>query len=404
MTWTFGTVRSCPPAETIANLRPIVSKVGITRAANVTWLDDVGLPTWMVVRPLARSLTVSQGKGLTDELALCSGLMESIELHHAESYRGDIITVPVGVASRDPSFANIAELTILPSADPRATTAVEWAPATDLLSGREAYVPWELFDLDFAKSVQHPQLFVSSSNGLASGNTRSEAILHGLCEVIERDQVALWLLRRRCAAICKPTLINLSSIDDPTLLEIIAKCSHAGLSVYVWYCTEDLSLPTFKCSVIDRYGSSPFLQQADGSGTHPHKSIALARAVTEALQSRLTHIAGSRDDLYWQRYCTTSAATALAARASYAGYDREDTVPFGDVPDGFEDVSIEALLTKVLQVLTGRGLRRVFCVNLADAELRIPVVFVTVPRLESNIARPHYTPNARALAFLKDLT
>jgi ribosomal protein S12 methylthiotransferase accessory factor len=403
MTWTFGTIRTCPPAETIANLKRIVAKVGISRVANVTWLDEVGLPTWMVVRPLARSLSVSQGKGLTDELALCSGLMESIELHHAETYRGDTKIVPLGVASKDANFANIAELTILPSAEPHSETPVEWAPATDLLSGREAYVPWELFDLDFAKPVQRPRLFVSSSNGLASGNTRSEAILHGLCEVIERDQVALWVLRRLYEARRRPTLIDPSSIDDPILREIIAKCSHAGLSVYVWYCTEDLKLPTFKCAVVAPHGSSLFLQPAGGSGTHPHKSIALARAVTEALQSRLTHIAGARDDLYWNRYRTTIPSTSLAAGADPACYDREETVSFRDIPDGFDDISVDALVVKVLQVLTKRGLKQAFYVDLSDANLRIPVVFITVPCLEGNIVHSHYIPNARALAFLESI-
>jgi ribosomal protein S12 methylthiotransferase accessory factor len=329
--------------------------------------------------------------------------MESIELYHAESYRGATITVPLGVASRDANFANIAELAILPTAEPHADTPVEWAPATDLLSGREAYVPWELFDLDSAKLVQRPKLFVSSSNGLASGNTRSEAILHGLCEVIERDQVALWRLRRHYQARCRPTLIDLASIDDPILREIIVKCSRAGLSVYVWYCTEDLELPTFQCAVVDRDGSTPFPQQAGGSGTHPHKSIALARAVTEALQSRLTRIAGSREDLYWKLYGTTIPSASLIARANYASYDRENTVSFSDIPNGFDDICIETLVTKALHALTTRGLKQAFCVDLSDAKLRIPVVFVIVPGLEGYIAHPHYTPNARALALLESI-
>ena len=41
-----------------------------------------------VVRPLARSLTVSQGKGLTDALAQASGIMESIELFGREVLPG----------------------------------------------------------------------------------------------------------------------------------------------------------------------------------------------------------------------------------------------------------------------------------------------------------------------------
>jgi hypothetical protein len=78
-------------------------------------------------------------------------------------------------------------------------------------------------------------------------------------------------------------------------------------------------------------------------------------------------------------------------------------VSFRDIPDGFDDISIEALVAKVLQVLTKHGLKQAFYVDLSDANLRIPVVFMTVPRLESNILHSHYIPNARALAFLESI-
>src|SRR6186997_3145466 len=101
-----GTLRDAPVEVTLAKARGILRAVGITRVANVTGLDHVGVPTWLVVRPLARSLTVSQGKGLTHELAQASGLMESIEVHHAEHF------VPRGhrrslrTAARDPAYVH----------------------------------------------------------------------------------------------------------------------------------------------------------------------------------------------------------------------------------------------------------------------------------------------------------
>jgi YcaO-like protein with predicted kinase domain len=59
-----GTHRLVPPAETLARLRPLLPKLGITRVANVTGLDTIGIPVAMAVRPNSRSLSVSQGKGL----------------------------------------------------------------------------------------------------------------------------------------------------------------------------------------------------------------------------------------------------------------------------------------------------------------------------------------------------
>ena len=58
-----GTHRSRCPDETIAAFAPCMPRLGITRLANVTGLDIIGLPVFMAVRPNARGISVAQGKG-----------------------------------------------------------------------------------------------------------------------------------------------------------------------------------------------------------------------------------------------------------------------------------------------------------------------------------------------------
>src|SRR5688500_2421769 len=79
-----GTHRLIDPAETVARVRPFMPAMGITRVANITGLDCIGVPVVMVCRPNARSLAVSQGKGLNLAAAKASALMEEIESYHAE--------------------------------------------------------------------------------------------------------------------------------------------------------------------------------------------------------------------------------------------------------------------------------------------------------------------------------
>ncbi len=79
-----GTHRTVPPASTLARLKPYLSEMGITRLANVTGLDRVGIPVVMAMRPNSRSVAVSQGKGVDLEAAKASALMESVETWHAE--------------------------------------------------------------------------------------------------------------------------------------------------------------------------------------------------------------------------------------------------------------------------------------------------------------------------------
>src|SRR5438876_5307195 len=89
-----GTHRLVPPAQTLERVKPLMPVLGITRIANITGLDAIGIPVTMVCRPNARSLAVSQGKGLDLVAAKVSGLMESIEAYHAET-----ITLPLKIAT-----------------------------------------------------------------------------------------------------------------------------------------------------------------------------------------------------------------------------------------------------------------------------------------------------------------
>src|SRR6185369_12862760 len=79
-----GTHRTAAPEATLARARALMPLVGVTRVADVTGLDCIGVPVAMAYRPNARSLAVSPGKGLDLAAAKASAVMESIEGWHAE--------------------------------------------------------------------------------------------------------------------------------------------------------------------------------------------------------------------------------------------------------------------------------------------------------------------------------
>src|SRR2546423_772702 len=80
-----GTHRSQNIEVTLRHVLRLAPIMGITRVANVTGLDSVGIPVVMVCRPNSRSVAVSQGKGIDLGSAHASGLMEAAELYHAET-------------------------------------------------------------------------------------------------------------------------------------------------------------------------------------------------------------------------------------------------------------------------------------------------------------------------------
>ena len=89
-----GTHRSASLDDTLKRALRLAPVMGITRVANVTGLDSVGIPVVMVCRPNSRSVAVSQGKGIDLASARASGLMEAVELYHAET-----ITLPLRLAT-----------------------------------------------------------------------------------------------------------------------------------------------------------------------------------------------------------------------------------------------------------------------------------------------------------------
>ena len=60
-------------------LAPYLSSLGITRVANVTGLDYLGISVVMAVRPNSYNLSVYQGKGVTLDAARASAVMEAYE-------------------------------------------------------------------------------------------------------------------------------------------------------------------------------------------------------------------------------------------------------------------------------------------------------------------------------------
>ena len=399
-----GTVRELAAGETFARLKPILREFGITRLANITGLDTIGIPVWTVVRPLGLSLSVSQGKGVTHELATVSGIMESIEVFHAEQRRPPPTIRDLFECNRDSSFISPHRLTIRSDADVSDGRPIPWLKGEDLFEGSQKWIPAELLDLDFSKREEHP-VFLKSSNGLASGNTRTEAIVHGLCEVIERDQVSFWSVEQDDLNPSGRRRVILQSIRDPVCQPLVEKCLSAGLEVLIWHTTINIDIPVFTCTLIDRRNNTPYPQQASGYGCHPIATIALARAITEAAQSRVTHISGLREDLTWARYreeflCETDNNKAALAKMA----EQPATVDFGKLcaDSGSMPLDMQSLLQEILKRLGNANLRSAIIVDLAENEL-FSVVFVCVPDLEYKTpkARTLYTPGVRMREFVR---
>jgi YcaO-like protein with predicted kinase domain len=318
--------RSRPLSETLRLARAAAAAAGVTRLADLTGLAPFGIPVFQAVRPGARLLSVSQGKGLTPMSAKVSALLEAVEQDCAER-------TPLGGTLSSLSKLGQATSRIWHEA-PRSPLGISvdpdlvrrWLSAENLTSSGTAFLPWDLVSLDFARSGL-PDVR-RSTVGLATGNTLGEACVAAVGELIEHDlQVAI--------ASCSPkerraVELDLDSIDDVLARSLVKHILGRGFAVRAWAMGQDAGIAAFRCVITDLEGGA-MLPPAGGTACHPNRAVAFLRALLEAVQSRITLIAGARDDLDEADYQDGSKKTVgliLGALSFGRG-----ALPWSHIPD-----------------------------------------------------------------------
>ncbi|AOW58416.1 YcaO-like family protein [Legionella pneumophila] len=266
--------------ETLSILTLFRKLAGITRLADLTHLDYAALPVYTAIRPRAKSITTSQGKGLTKVAAQCSALMESIEVYFAEELvpqvtnkselelvQRNAIFLPINHLSKSVHFSD-------------SSRPMNWVQTELVFAEKTILVPFAEYSLN--SYLPEVLIYSPDTTGLAGGNNYKEALLHGILEVIERQNAQ---------QIFEVALVNLKILKN-----IIKK-----FDCHIYFHENTYEIPSFEVLIKSK---NPFENQIlfKGAGCHPNKQIALNRALTEAIQSRVTTIAGSRDDLTHTKY------------------------------------------------------------------------------------------------------
>jgi ribosomal protein S12 methylthiotransferase accessory factor len=289
-------------ADTVAQcLAPdFLKRVGITRIGDLTGLDTIGLPVWFAVQPNSRTLAVNQGKGLTHDQARISALMEAAESAIAEK--------PEGLIAR---YCSLEELIaageqaiplermsgcIFGSFDPERERG--WVPGTSWRTGGRVFAPYELIGLDMRVDAPWDRdAFRISSIGLGASTGFERAALHALLEVIENDGIAPLEAFGMLEGFAQP--LRYEAGGNAGLDEAVAKCVAAGFEPLFFDLTGRVPLPVAGCFIPrDVAGKKgPGTRYSAGFACRFEAHEAALAALLEAVQSRLTHISGARDDI-----------------------------------------------------------------------------------------------------------
>ena len=380
ITYFKGTHRVIAPRETIEINQDKLKKAGITRIADITDLDRIGLPIYTAIRPTAEegAISIYGGKGISKDHAKASAMMEGFERYSAERQDSDetIIATPNEIG-RYGDYIDPKSLNLPKDFEKKDISDInlEWSKSKDIISGNEYYIPTNAIFHPYASDSNAESLFKSNTNGLASGNILDEAILHGMLEVIERDAWSIFELTHKNYA-----QIDIESIESELIIDIIDKFESEGIKIKLMDFTADIKIPTIAASADDTITKDAGLLTL-GMGTHLDPEVAILRALTEVAQSRATQINGAREDTVRADFAREAGYERMKRINKYYFKDEEEKISLSDI-ENKSTSSITKDIEIVKNELIANDIEKILYVDLTRPEIDVSVVRVVIPEME----------------------
>ncbi len=276
----------------LAVARSAAADCGVTRLADITGLDRIGISVFQAVRPLGRALSVHQGKGLTPDAARVGALMEAVESDHAERFDGERRTAAFAALPSDERAPSLGDFAEDRAETPDAGEPIAWTPARRLRDGSRLWAPFDCVSLDY--TYRADERLDRSSNGLGAGVDLPAAISTALLELLERD--AFWRWANLDEAARAETEIDGDTLPLPWWRILVRKLDGLGMDARLWSATPLIAAVVIVCEIVEPLGNGE-RRRSVGAACRLDFAAAVAAAVAEAAQSRLTTIAGVRDDI-----------------------------------------------------------------------------------------------------------
>lgn len=404
-----GESRFCHTLEQAEHhARRIARTIGVTRVGMIGELGDLdGVHVAQASRPGSSwSSSYGSGKSRVKEGAIVGSIMEEAEKWAQEQYRFEhpLITGSFRDLAPRGGFIDPARLDLPYDSTYDPAACLDWYPCVDLLAGRIVHLPLDALvmnrrkhDIYYTRRGARKHM---ATNGLGSGFSREEAVLHGLCEYIERhaQRLAELLLANPGGLGAPPhRFVDLTTVSA-VVAELAERLGRNSATVRVLDITSEIRIPTFVASI------TRDLQRADGYGAHPDPATAIEMALLEAAQTIASATAGGREDL-------SIRARSLGRHERPRPISHEDAWFWLDPDtvyqtihqiDGLSSDDVHTDLAWCLDRVRAAGLDSVLVADITPPGIEpAHVVRVIVPGLETN--NPFYTGPRARLVLLRDL-
>lgn len=361
--------KTLSPAETVRQFKERLKKVDLDILQDTARIDNgrLGVPVYFSrCGKDARSIIGNRkqmGKGADPHQAEASAVMELAERFSFFSFAGNlknfIFDTFKNLRDRALPFAEIAKSVHDVSDDLAAARSVfetlpmKWAWGFHLNRQEPVLIPFDWF---FA---------INAFNGPSAGNCKEEALLQGLCEVVERHVCALVSRGRLETPAIRP-----SSAADPTVQELLAKYAAAGITVHLSDMSLDTGIPTVGVLAWDPATFPHKSEIVWTAGTTPSPEKALSRALTETAQ-----LAG---DFNTRANYVASGLPKLAG-IKEAGFitNAKTAVDISALPD-FSHPNIRVEIERLVSILSNQNMDAL-AINITHPALGVPAFYTIIP-------------------------
>jgi ribosomal protein S12 methylthiotransferase accessory factor len=260
-------------------IRPWMARWGITRLADVTGLDYLGIPMAAAIRPLGEpSRLVAAGPTLAS--AETSAALAVARLWHASCSVPD--PVARGACADFMTGYEVWDLDLSPDCLVTRSTELDWVEARSLADGRLTIVPQDLVCLGRTPRRQWRPVFLTATTvGLGAGATRDEAILNALCSWAAHDAAAM-LAHGGITAVLDPR-----TIPDAWCARTVQQVADSGGQAVIAALPSRTGMP---CWITAFRGGDV---ATAGIAARPDPVAALVAALCDAAAARLAALAGS---------------------------------------------------------------------------------------------------------------
>ena len=357
------------PEETVKRFRERLKTVNLDILEKTVRIDKgrLDIPVFFSICGSDALKTIGtkkqMGKGGTPQQSEASAVMELAERFSFFSFvknKKNFFTEKYeNIKDRVLPFESIAKSVHDPCEDPDTLKKIfsmlplKWTWAYNLTREEECLVPFDWF------------YTINEFNGPSAGNCVEEAVLQGICEIVERHVSSL-VSRNKITT----PLIDIDTITDELSREMIGKYNREGIKLYLSDFSLDTGIPTVGAMAYDPStfpGSSEIVWTA---GTTPDPQKALSRALTEVAQ-----LAGDFNS------SSNYVASGLPKfnTLDEAGYvvNSTETLSIKNLPD-LSDNNIKVEIENCISALSGIDME-VIAVNTMHKDLRIPAFYTIIP-------------------------